>query len=108
MKKAFSKSRLGIFAQQIFKFLKRQSVELRRVPVEFVEHKFLRHFSTDSVLFAKPSLARLKLRQVAPVEIKDFHVAMVRYPLCPPVLNGLPSRAPHTLCPPCFRQAKSG
>ena len=28
--------------------------------------------------------------------ITKARFAQVRYPLCPPVLNGLPSRAPHT------------
>jgi len=33
---------------------------------------------------------------LSPEEIIDFHVELVRFPLCPPDLNGLPSRASHT------------
>ena len=40
-------------------------------------------------------------------EIKDFHVTLVRTPLCPPDLNGLPSRAAHTLCPRFAQRGKS-
>ena len=39
---------------------------------------------------------KAKKRAFSPEEIKDFHVDAVRFPLCPPDLNGLPSRASHT------------
>ena len=71
-------------------------------------------------VFAKPSLARLKLQKVRYPHLAraqrsclrashtsaffvfigrvapQFKLQKVRYPLCPPDLNGLPSRASHT------------
>ena len=92
MKKGFSKSRLGIFAQKITElntpYVSPCELELALLRYGFSNAKAPRFGVLGTHLvpfsfFSNSVGVRKKLQKV-------------RYPLCPPVLNGLPSRAPHT------------